>query len=260
MQRGIVMAIRWVCGPMLVASVGLTGCEPQSKTPEQSPYVERLETPDWCQPGALRMRCTAEDGKVLLLRRRTYDEMQRELFGAKVGADDPPRKDVIYRFDPDKEGLEKASLEEWEAAPFHLETWDLKQTRRVPQRFTIHPVRHTLDFKKQPVATTGNHLVYVAKSPSSNRLMALTTVVKKKEGFGFGTRIQRGYLGSFFHNTIDSKTGEVIGETSIRMPFEKGTELVTGAWSVGDRYIVYADAQLRFLFLIDVEKLEKGEG
>ena len=260
MRREIVMTVRWVCGLVLVTSVGLTGCEPRSKTPEQSPYVQRLETPDWGQSGALRIRCADEDGKVLLLRERTYGEMECELYGAKRGADDPPRKDVIYRYDPDKEGLEKVSLEVWEAAPFHLETWDAKQTRRVPRGFTTHPVEHTLKFRKQPVATTGNHLVYVAKSPSSHRLMALTTLVKRRDALGFGTKIQRGYLGAFFHNTIDSKTGEVIGKTLIRMPFEKGTILVTGAWTVGDRYIIYADAQLRFFFLIDVEKLEKEKG
>lgn len=116
MRRGLIKGACGLCAIATALPLGLTGCERQAQKKE-NPYVKRLDTPDWCQPGALLVRNGSQDGTVLLLRRRTFEEMNVELFGLDYEGGLPQRQDVIYRYDPSREGLEKVGQDVWDAAP-----------------------------------------------------------------------------------------------------------------------------------------------
>lgn len=114
-------------------------------------------------------------------------------------------------------------------------------------------------FKSGEVATTGNSMIYIAKSLTSNRIMVLTTVVKDPSGWGFGSGIKKEYIGSYFHDVLDAETGELISESMVEVPIDKGTGFVTGLWTWDDKFVVYADPNLCYVCIIDMSKVEMKE-
>jgi hypothetical protein len=260
MRRRLIKGACGLCAAVAALLLGLTGCERQVQK-KQNPYVKRLDTPDWCQPGALLVRNGSQDGTILLLRRRTLDEMYVELFGHEYDGGLPQREDdVIYRYDPSKEGLEKVGQDVWDAAPADWgQVYDVQGPRRVSERYETHLRTNALMFKGGEVATTGNSMIYIAKSLTSNKIMVLTTVVKDPSGWGFGSSIKKEYIGSYFHDVLDAETGELISKRMVEVPIDKGMGFVTGLWTWGDKYVVYADPNLCYVCIIDMSKVQMKE-
>jgi hypothetical protein len=259
MRRGLIKCAGGLSVAAAALLPGIAGCERRVQK-KQNPYVKRLDTPEWCQPGALLVRNGSPDGSVLLLRRRTLEEMNVELFGLEYEEGLPQRQDAIYRYDPGKEGLEKVGQDVWDAAPADWgQVYDVQGPRRVSQRYETHQRTNALMFKGGEVATTGNSMVYIAKSLTSGKIMVLTTVVKDPGGWGFGSSIKKEYIGSYFHDVLDAQTGELISKRMVEVPIDKGTEFVTGLWTWGDKYVVYADPNLCYVCIIDMGEIELKE-
>ncbi len=221
-------------GLVAVCLLVVCGCERGNEPDSADVQIKLYQTPKWAIDGVMTVRETETGSGVWLMRVRTAEELEYELYGNEDAKPETVREDTVYKLNFNKDELEIGTVEEWDTAVSEPD-FAVQQEARVPQKLRWSELDQRFEYGKTGLDSNGNAQITSAKAPSKFRLLLMTKVVESSPSLTELPK-NRGPLGTIWVETWDYRPELKRSTDPFKLPVERSDDAFYAMFTYDGEY------------------------